>query len=69
MAGVDGGLWRRTEGKATNADGFGSLQPGLTDHRRDLTGGVELPAFDGQSPRLYQLTAGFTDTLCTKAKR
>lgn len=31
-----------------------------------LTGGVVLPAFDGQSPRLHQLTVGFAYALCTK---
>lgn len=48
---------------------FSSLQLGLTDHWRDLTGGVELPAFDGRSPRLHHMTAGFADTLCTKENR
>lgn len=45
---------------------FSSLQLGLRDHWRDLTGGVALPAFDGQSPRLHQLTVGFAYALCTK---
>lgn len=34
-----------------------------------LTGDVLLPAPDGRSPTLHQLTVGFTRTFCTKAKR
>lgn len=34
-----------------------------------LTGDVLLPAPDGRSPTLHQLTVGFTRTFCTNAKR